>query len=172
MEFEIAFGGSADLAELKPLWLQMLSHHRGLVAGEVPIHADEQSWELARRHYDNWLANGAGILLIARSQDRAEPLGYAVCRLLPGGATFDLGELRGDIDSLVVTDRARGRGIGTALLDAVRAELKARGIAYCSIGVLAGNTEAAKLYERVGFRPWTQELLARTDQTPPSSHDS
>jgi ribosomal protein S18 acetylase RimI-like enzyme len=165
VEYAIAPGKTADIAELERLWLQMLSHHRGLVGREFPVHADEQSWERARDNYGDWLADSAAILLIARSQDQAEPLGYVVCRLHPGGPTFDLGELRGEIDSLVVDDRARGRGIGTALLNAVRADLNERGIAYCSIGVLAPNTEATKLYERVGFRPWTQELLARTDET-------
>jgi ribosomal protein S18 acetylase RimI-like enzyme len=164
VDYEIAPGGPAEIAELKPLWLQMLSQHRALVDDEFPVHANGQSWERVRREYSDWLADSAAILLIARTQGQADPLGYVVCRLQPGGPTFDLGELRGNVDSLVVDDRARGHGIGTALLDAVRAQLKERGIAYWSIGVLTQNTEAARLYDRVGFRPWTRELLARTDE--------
>ena len=164
MEYEIVAGGIADIDDLKPLWLQMLSHHRDLVSDSFPVHADEESWELARNAYGDWLASDSAIMLIARGADRSETLGYVVCRIHPGGPTFDLGDMRGDVDSLVVHDQARGHGIGTALLGAVRADLNERGIAYWSIGVLARNTEAAKLYERVGFRPWTQELLAGTDE--------
>jgi ribosomal protein S18 acetylase RimI-like enzyme len=162
VEFEIASSGAADIDELKALWLQMLSHHRHLLDGEFPVRRPEQSWEQAQRDYRDWLGNGAGILLIARGKASREPLGYAVCRLIDSGATFDLGAVRGDVDSLVVRDQARGHGIGTALLDAMRTELVDRGVAYWSIGVLAQNSEAARLYDRVGFRPWTQALLAST----------
>ncbi len=163
MDLEIITAEPAAVDELKALWLQMLSYHRNLVGGEVPVHTDEQSWARTRRVYCDWLENDTAILVIARSQTSSEPLGYAVCCLVAGGGrTFDLGAVRGDLDSLVVHDHARGQGIGTALLDAVRDRLVDRGIAFWSIGVLARNVEAVKLYERVGFRPWTQALIART----------
>jgi ribosomal protein S18 acetylase RimI-like enzyme len=164
VQFEVTLGGALDIDELKPLWLAMLSHHRDLVGDEFPIRMAEPSWEQARRDYLDWLASDAAILLIARYRTSSEALGYAICRLVGGGATFDLGAVRGEVDSLVVRDRARGQGIGTALLEAVRVRLLDRGVSYWSIGVLAHNPEAAKLYERVGFRPWTQELLATTSQ--------
>lgn len=164
MEFEIALSRAVHIDELKALWLQMLSHHRNLVGGEFPVRMAEPSWEQAQRDYRDWLAGDGAILVIARDEGSSEPLGYLVCRLVDGGATFDLGAMRGDVDSLVVHDQARGRGIGTALLEAVRAELVDRGVAYWSIGILAHNSEAARLYDRVGFRPWTQELLASTSQ--------
>jgi ribosomal protein S18 acetylase RimI-like enzyme len=162
VQYDINPGSAPDIAELKALWLQMLSHHRDLVGERIPVRADAESWERVQNDYGDWLTNEAGILQIARRQGTAEPLGYAVCRLQSGGATFDLGAPRGNVDSLVVHDQARGHGIGTALLEAVRASLEERGVRYWSIGVLTDNAEAAKLYERVGFRPWTQELLAST----------
>jgi ribosomal protein S18 acetylase RimI-like enzyme len=162
MDVEIATGSAADLDDLETLWLQMLAYHRSLIAGSVPTWSDEQSWERARRDYRDWLADEAALLLLARRQTTAELVGYVVCQLLPAGATFDLGERRGHVDSLVVDDQARGHGVGTALLESVRAILIDRGIGHWSIGLLAQNSEAAKLYERVGFRPWTQELLAST----------
>ena len=162
MDVEIATGTAADIDDLQTLWLQMLSYHRDLIAGSVPIWSDEQSWPRARREYCDWLADETAILLLARLQESAELVGYVVCQLLPAGPTFDLGERRGHVDSLVVHDRARGHGVGTTLLEAVRAILIDRGIDHWSIGVLARNAEAAKLYERVGFRPWTQELIAST----------
>ena len=163
MNYEIVAGDVGDIDELQPLWLQMLSHHRILVCDKVPVHPDGESWKRARNAYSDWLAADSAILLIGRDRNDSSALGYVVCRLHPGGPTFDLGQMRGDVDSLVVHDRARGRGLGTALLAAVRTNLSDRGIAYWSIGVLAENMGAAKLYERVGFRPWTQELLARID---------
>jgi ribosomal protein S18 acetylase RimI-like enzyme len=61
-----------------------------------------------------------------------------------------------------VHDRARGRGVGTALLSAMRDRLVERGIDVWSVGVVSRNVEAVRLYERVGFRPWTQNLIAST----------
>jgi ribosomal protein S18 acetylase RimI-like enzyme len=162
MGFEIGAGSAADIDGLRTLWLQMLAHHRDLVGDEFPVWPDEQSWERARRDYGDWLASDTAILVIARNETSSQPLGYAVCRLLADGATFDLGTVRGDVDSLVVHDQARGQGMGTALLCAVQAGLVDRGVSYWSIGLLARNTEAARLYERVGFRPWTQQLIAST----------
>ena len=164
MEFEIVLSSTAHVDELKTLWLQMLSHHRDLVGAEFPVRTAEPSWERVRCDYRDWLESDTAILLIAHSGGSSEPLGYAVCRLVDDGATFDLGAVRGDVHSLVVRDHARGRGIGTALLDAVRVTLVDRGVSHWPIGVLAHNPQAAKLYERVGFRPWTQELLASTSQ--------
>jgi GNAT superfamily N-acetyltransferase len=81
---------------------------------------------------------------------------------LAADPTFDLGPVRGDVDSLVVRDVARGHGVGSALLESVRDALLTRGVSYWSIGILAHNPEAARLYQRVGFRPWSQALLAKT----------
>ncbi len=163
MAFEIVRGNSVDVDGLETLWLQMLSHHRALVDDEFPVHAADQSWELARSDYRDWLRNDTAILMIARPAASFELLGFALCRLVGGGPTFDLGPVRGDVDALVVCDLARGRGIGTALLESVRNDLSTRGIFYWSIGVLAHNSGAAKLYERLGFRPWSQALLAKTE---------
>jgi ribosomal protein S18 acetylase RimI-like enzyme len=131
-----------------------------LLVDDAPVRSAEDSWQHARREYREWLDDGAAILLLARNAGSSRLVGYLLCRLLEGGPTFDLGELRGEIDSLVVDDQSRGQGVGTALLEAARADLDSRGVSYWSIGVLAQNAEAARLYERLGFRPWTQQLLA------------
>lgn len=47
----------------------------------------------------------------------------------------------------------RGAGIGSALLDAVDDEFARLGVDDQMIGVLPGNVDAVRLYERRGFRP-------------------
>lgn len=42
-----------------------------------------------------------------------------------------------------------------------RTELQRRRVSYWSIGVVETNSEAVQLYERLGFRPWTREMLGR-----------
>jgi ribosomal protein S18 acetylase RimI-like enzyme len=158
MPFTIGPGSVADVDSLNLLWQQMLEHHRTLAGDQWPVRDAEQSWQQTRAEYTGWLAAGTGLLLVA--SEGATPVGYLICRLNPSGATFDLGPIRGDVDGLAVSASVRGAGIGTALLEARRAELVARGCTYWSIGVVDANPDARRLYERVGFRPWIHELAA------------
>lgn len=164
MDIDVVAGSVTDVDDLAALWIAMVEHHRHLVGQEYPVRAAEQSWTVCRQEYRRWLEEATGLLFIARPSGSGEPVGYILCRLAESGATFDLGRIRGDVDSLVVADRARGSGIGSALLAACRAELQRRGCSYWSIGVLEANHDAARLYERHGFRPWVRDMLGQLEQ--------
>ena len=56
----------------------------------------------------------------------------------------------------------RGRGIGSALLDAVDEAFEAQGVRDVIVGALAGNEAALRLYRRRGFRP-TWLYMSRFD---------
>jgi ribosomal protein S18 acetylase RimI-like enzyme len=62
----------------------------------------------------------------------------------------------GHVDELVVDRRLRGRGLGTALLAAFLDRMQARGCAEVTVGVLAGNHGAQRLYRAMGF---TEEVV-------------
>ncbi len=160
MDIEITSGDLTDVGSLAPLWMAMVEHHRAVVAGRVPVRHASEAWERRRREYESWLADGSGLLFLARADGVGEVVGYAMCRLVPSGPTFDFGPVRGDVESLAVSPRARGEGVGTSLLWSVRAELERRGCRHWSISVAADNTAAARLYERVGFRPLVQMMHA------------
>ncbi|MGL4675701.1 MAG: GNAT family N-acetyltransferase, partial [Wohlfahrtiimonas sp.] len=55
------------------------------------------------------------------------------------------------IIDLAVTEKSRGLGIGTLLLDAADQWAKARNLDYLELGVLENNLGAKKLYEKLGF---------------------
>lgn len=55
------------------------------------------------------------------------------------------------MDGLFVTEAARGQGVGTALLDAIAAEARARGYPAVRLDVIDTNPRARALYERHGF---------------------
>lgn len=119
---------------------------------------------MRREQYRKWLGESSGLLFVARVGEHDETVGYTFCRLIESGPTFHLGPVRGEIDSLVVADTTRGAGVGSALLEGCRADLQRRGVSYWSIGVLEANRGAVRLYERLGFRPWTREMLAPVDE--------
>ncbi|MDI6800217.1 MAG: GNAT family N-acetyltransferase [Actinomycetota bacterium] len=78
----------------------------------------------------------------------------AVLRWLP----FFLEDLsrakRGEwrIEALAVKDGFRGRGIGTALLEAVIESARSQGVKVIKLEVVDTNEGAQKLYERLGFK--------------------
>ena len=153
-----------DVDRVADLWKAMLAHHADIAGGEWPVRAADESWTRRRATYDQWLANGNGMLLLAVAEDapESEPDGYAAVQIHPPGATFDLGQL-GELDSLAVAPHARGTGIGTLLIDAARDALRRRGVVYWKVGVVEGNDGAMRLYEREGFRPFWRALVARIE---------
>lgn len=65
------------------------------------------------------------------------------------------------LDGLCVTRGARGQGVGTALLEAIVAEARARGYPAVRLDVVDTNWRAKALYERRGF------VVARTAEIGP-----
>ena len=63
----------------------------------------------------------------------------------------DLDNDRFLMDGICVADTARGQGVGTALLDAICAEGRARGYPSVRLDVIDANPRARALYERQGF---------------------
>lgn len=150
----IDLAGLDRVDELGPLWLQ-LHHHHASVSRVQPFVDDETSWAIRRRGYVEILDAG-GFALIA--SDDGSVAGYAMVKIHEGGDdSWALGDRWGEVWTLVVDEGRRGGGIGSALLDAVDAELARRGVADLMIGVMEGNDAARRLYERRGLVPgWTQ----------------
>jgi len=74
-------------------------------------------------------------------------LGYLVSRAFHGKTSKD--EMH--IDPIAVSEKARGLGVGTRLLDASFALAKSLGKKKMILEVVDTNPEARKLYERKGF---------------------
>jgi ribosomal protein S18 acetylase RimI-like enzyme len=138
------------LSELEPLWLSLHRHHRQVA--DLPVLADDDlSWQRRCAWYRSRLEAGDAFALVAR--DDGEPIGYAFVHVRPGADdTWPVGRHMAELVSLAVAPEARGDGVGTALLDAVDAELERRGIHDLEVGVMAGNDRARAFYERRGLR--------------------
>jgi ribosomal protein S18 acetylase RimI-like enzyme len=137
----------------------MVEHHRQVADGAVPVRRSDDAWEMRRREYLGWLEDGTGSLLVARRDDGGLD-GYAFLRVLGSGPTFDFGDVRGEVESLAVVPDARGKGIGSALVEASREHLRAAGCRYWTVSVMEENATAVHVYERAGFSPWLRHLAA------------
>ncbi len=57
------------------------------------------------------------------------------------------------MDGIFVAAEARGQGVGTMLLSAIKDEARSRGMAEVQLDVIDTNPRAQALYEREGFKP-------------------
>lgn len=89
-----------------------------------------------------------------------KPVGIATCFI--GFSTFEAKRLI-NIHDLAVVPEARGRGIGTGLLEAV--QRKARKLKCCKITLeVRDDNPAIDLYERFGFENGEPEMLFMTKE--------
>ena len=64
------------------------------------------------------------------------------------------------LDDVTIRAGWQGRGVGTAMLAALAAHLRAQGITRIDCGCHRANAGAWRFYERLGFRPLDEERIA------------
>ena len=123
--------------------------------------AMDPAFALAARDDDGALLGLAGFktaqggLVAGELQDLAQVYGWfgALWRgMLLGALERDVKPDVFQMDGIFVDASARGRGVGTALLQAVLQEAAQRGLAEVQLDVIDSNPRARALYERVGFK--------------------
>lgn len=107
------------------------------------------------RFLQSQLDHDGSIVLVAERRDRVVGYVYAAVEPL---SWKDLRDECGYIHDLLVTDAARGRGAGEALLDAAIEWLQQRGMPRVVLGTAAQNEHARRLFTRRGFRPTMIEM--------------
>ncbi len=147
-----------------PLWKALLDHVAALSEACVPIRPFDQSWPLEREHMLEALGEEAFILVARRAG--AQPVGYAFVTIESADPVWYTGEKYAELAHLCVADGRRAAGVGTALMDAVDAELERRGVNDVLIGVDAGNHDAMRFYERRGYRPDFSTYYGSPGRTP------
>jgi ribosomal protein S18 acetylase RimI-like enzyme len=70
------------------------------------------------------------------------------------------GSLVAKLDDVHVASGWQGRGVGTAMLDALVAALREQGATRIDCGCHRDNALAWRFYERAGFRPLDEERIA------------
>lgn len=173
---EIAPIGVDEIERLEPLWQLVHSQHQAVAPNDGPYVDAETTWRVRREVYRECLS-GEGFALIAT--EGGADVAYALVAITSDQAlwadTWIVGARVAELESLAVVPEARGRGIGTLLLDDVDAELTRRGIGDMVIGAVAQNTEAIRLYERRGFRvSWTvlTRFASRSESAAPAPFGS
>jgi GNAT superfamily N-acetyltransferase len=114
--------------DLEPLWHSLQEHHAGLAPrlDGAKARTPSGAWRLRRPRYLAALADPDAFVMIAEQAER--PVGYALVSLGQSPSGWDLGDRVADVETLSILPSARGRGIGSALMDAVEDELARLGV--------------------------------------------
>ena len=140
----------------------------------APVHELMMQWEREGTTIGYTAANEAYLLgflsecfLVARDADRI--VGFVCARIVdnPGYAVMPTVQRVLQIEELYVRPQARGRGVGTVLVEAVLQKAREQGVRAFHVFSATRNTEETlRFYRRHGFEPWgVQMYLVQTESS-------
>jgi ribosomal protein S18 acetylase RimI-like enzyme len=148
--------GEDSLEAVRPLWEKLRAHHSLLLSrftGErPPFDFGPRKQELLAK-----AATGKIRIELVSVDSAAANIAYCVSTVSAGG--------RGELDSMFVEERFRGRGIGSELIRRALAWLGSMGASSKVVTVAHANEEALAFYKRFGFHPRTILLQQSHDTT-------
>jgi GNAT superfamily N-acetyltransferase len=153
---EIVRAGPERLEEVAALWHSLSEHHAELTSPDLPVRRPAEGWPLRRGRYEEALADGACLLL---AETPAGAVGFAFARPVSAPATLAIEQVL-DVETVAVLPQTRGMGIGTALMEALRAVASELDLGYLALSVRTANSAALRFYEREGFDPLYVTMLA------------
>jgi ribosomal protein S18 acetylase RimI-like enzyme len=153
---ELRVATAADLHLVEPLWIAVHHRHAETMPELAPFVGDDESWAVRKQLYEELLAKPDTLLLLAF--DGSTAIGYGLAHVMAVEDswipdTWQTGQRIGEVESLSVLPQYRGSGLGTVLLDRLEAHLRGSGARDLILGVLPGNDDAIRLYQRRGYRP-------------------
>jgi ribosomal protein S18 acetylase RimI-like enzyme len=156
MSWQVRRGGAGDLDALAPLWIAVHHRHTESMPELAPFVSDDETWRERRKLYAELLAKRDTVLLLASVGE--ELVGYGLAHVMEladtwVADTWRTGDRIGEIESLSVLPQYRGSGLGSELLDMLESALREQGVRDLVLGVLPGNADAIRIYERRGYRP-------------------
>lgn len=162
MEYEIVEIGPEEIGALREPLLELHAHEVKVqpALGHAPARSDDDYWQLYSSRFAAWYRNGRGYCFAARETKTGRYLGFVFGIEKESDSAYDTGgERLGYVEEIAVLDSARGAGIGRALMDAVRGQLKQRGITSFKLSTVPGNNAAREFYARLGLQPAAELLI-------------
>jgi ribosomal protein S18 acetylase RimI-like enzyme len=154
-EWQVRTGTAADLDLVGPLWIAVHHQHAKTMPQLAPYVSDDESWRVRRELYEELLAKPDTLLLLAFVGDTAIGYGLAHAMAVEDSwipDTWKTGSRIGEIESLSVLPEYRGSGLGSVFLEQLEQHLRDVGCTDLILGVVPGNADAIRLYERRGYQ--------------------
>ena len=96
-----------------------------------------------------------GFVWIARDEQ-----GVAGVCVVCYAISTSLGGVVAKLDDVSVKEDRRGQGVGTAMIEQLKEELRGQAVMRIDVAVHVDNPEAKRFYERLGFAALNEERLA------------
>jgi GNAT superfamily N-acetyltransferase len=149
-----------DLNVIGGLWQSLVAHHMALDAA-MPRPASDGAARYADR-LAGMLDDPYAQVLVAEADGQV--VGYVTAMIAEMRAEMFAEERAGLIADIYVHEAFRGRGIGTALVNAINDWFRLRGAAYVEWFVAAHNEAARGFWQRVGGRDVMVRMRLELDQ--------
>jgi ribosomal protein S18 acetylase RimI-like enzyme len=143
--------GADRIEEIRELWMALHERHCAVANPKLgKPRSAEESWELRRARYLEWLAEPGSFLLVA--EQSGQFVAYAMVREMGpiDTPTWYAPDRRYEIESLCVTPDLQGARMGKLLIDAIKTRARQNGIYQLMGAVIGGNQDAVRFYEREG----------------------
>lgn len=161
---EIRRAVAADEEDVVRLWMELLRSQAVLDKRFTPADDAQERW---RNDYREWLDRKSRRLFVAEVDGRV--CGFVTAETSSPAPIFE-GRSEVYIDELFVEPDSRRRGLGTALVAAVRQWAESLGAVRIRAGLLAANDEGRRFWEQVGGEPIT--VTIGIELTPSKSNSS
>ena len=155
LKFAYRLRGAESLDDIRPLWEKLRAHYAPLLSRfghETPPFI----FEPRKQEILGKAAPGKIRIELVSIVSEAVDIAYCVSTVSPGG--------RGEIDSIFVEERCRGRGVGSELVRHALAWMVSVGASSKVVTIAYASEEALAFYRRFGFHPRTI-LLQQIDET-------
>jgi ribosomal protein S18 acetylase RimI-like enzyme len=156
---EIVRGGAERIPDLEPLWHALSAHHAEVAPQLGPTRPLADTWARRSAFYERIFAERPGAFVLVAERD-GRPVGYALVSPASPSQTWQI-DRAANVETLAVAPQERGAGVGSALLDRVRAEVRADGYTHWGLSTVATNEGAIRFYRRQGFEVAFLEMLGR-----------
>lgn len=142
--------------DCRALWLALRDHSGAVEPQLGALRDDDGSWLMAHSLWADALAKPGSFLVLGEDERQVPPvpLACAAVSIAGGSPSWSAPERYGYIEVLAVAPHARRKGLGTAVMQAVRDELARRGIDEVRLLVTVHNERGQAFYRRAGFEPF------------------
>jgi GNAT superfamily N-acetyltransferase len=137
----------------------ILSFIDGIQAFENPIEPDRRTDARVAKEYLAEIAERLAKCAIFIAEDAGTALGWALVGREQNAVYVREDErVYANISELYVDEKARGKGVGQALIAACEEWARGQKLGVVMIGVLPGNHRANAIYREAGFAPYALQL--------------
>jgi ribosomal protein S18 acetylase RimI-like enzyme len=160
-EIQVREAKADDLEAMAEIWWQLMSEHAERDPEYWGLIARGEAVKMFRKWREQNLGDAKHISLAAVAKGRVVGFVHGIIR--ERISIYPLNRV-GYLNDIAVRRDSRGQGVGRALLDALEAAFRERGVRCLELMVDEDNPAAQKLYESSGFYVRQRQMVKKLEE--------